>query len=173
MVLGGHSIEGTRRVSEMIGSMIIKRMARSAFEKSWNRGDVYSMMGASADDVVFEGISGLFESISGHDVAVPVKGKKAAAEFYRKYFEEFPKTKFTVKNICIREVFPLLSAFIGTSVIMSDWSATQTHKEGKEFKYDGVTVTHLRRGKIIRMSDYLSPASLPQLSTLMKLTSKA
>ena len=93
----------------MIGSMIIKRMGRSSYEK-WNRGDVDSMMGGSADDVVFEGISGLFESVSGHDVAVPVKGKKAAAEFYRKYFEEFPKTKFTVKNICIREVFPLLSA---------------------------------------------------------------
>jgi len=149
----------------MIGAMIIKRMVRSAYEMM-DRGDVDSMMANWADDAVYDSASEL-------GVGVTIKDKKAIAEWHRRYVEEFPKRKFTVRNICLREAFPLLSALIGTSVIMVDWSITETNKEGKEFRYNGASVLHMRRGKGIHASDYISMVGLPQLSTLMKPSGKA
>jgi len=148
----------------VIGSLMFKRKIRSAFDMV-ERGDVDSMMRDFADDVVLE-------HISAQGVPVTVKGKKATEELYRKFFEEWPKWKFTVKDICIREVFPLLATLTGTSVIMADWSVIQTHKGGKEFKYDGVTAFHVRKGKLIRMSDYYSAVGLPEVEATMKLGDK-
>lgn len=55
-----------------------------------------------------------------------------------------------------------------TNVVTVEWSLSETNKEGKEFKYDGVTVIHVKNFKTIRASEYISWAGLPQLSTLIK-----
>jgi hypothetical protein len=149
----------------MIGAMIVKRMVRSQWEMM-NRGDVDSMMASWADDAVYD-------SASGVGAAVTVKGKKAIAEWHRRYLEDFPKLKFTVNNICLREAFPLLSAFIGTSVIMTEWSLAQTNKAGRESNYDGITVSYVRKMKAVYVSEYISFKGLPELSALMKESGKA
>jgi ketosteroid isomerase-like protein len=149
----------------MIGSLMIKRNVRSGFEKM-ERGDVAGMMADLADDIVFE-------TISAQGAAVTVKGKKAAEELFRKWLEEWTKWKFTVKNICIREVFPLLATFAGTSVIMAEMSVTQTHKTGKEFKYDAIEVYHIRRGKMVRMTHYFSAPGLAEVEAARKIGGKA
>jgi ketosteroid isomerase-like protein len=149
----------------MIGAMILRRVVRSGFE-SMNRGDADSLLANWADDVIFDYPSAMW-------VGGTAKGKKTIAEGFRMAWEEFPKRKFTVKNICIREAFPLLSLLIGTYVVMADWTCEETSKEGKELKWDGVTVIHGRRGKLVHVTDYISFKGLPQLSTLIKPTGKA
>ncbi len=146
----------------MIGVMIGRRMVRSAYEMV-NRGDIDSMMAGWADDAVYDSAAELGDGVT-------IKGKKAIEEWHRRYFEEFPKRKFTLKSICFQETFPLLSTLIGTSVIMVDWSITETNKQGKEFTYNGASVFHMRRGKAVYVADYISMVGLPQLSTLMKPT---
>jgi len=149
----------------MIGAMIVKRMVRSAYEMM-NRGDVDSVMAGWADDAVYDSASEI-------GIGVTIKGKMAIAEWHKRYVEEFPERKFTVKSICLRETLPLVWAFIGTSVIMVDWSIAETNKEGKEFRYNGASVLHMRKGKCIYASDCISMVGLPQLSTLIKPSAKA
>ncbi len=144
----------------MIGAMIVKGMVRSAYEMV-NRGEVDSMMASWADDAVYDSASEL-------GVGVTIKGRKAIEEWHRKYFEEFPKRKFTLNSICFQETLPFLSILLGTSVIMVDWSLTETNKEGKEFRYKGGSVFHMKRRKAVYVADYISMVGLPKLSTLTR-----
>jgi hypothetical protein len=63
--------------------------------------------------------------------------------------------------------------FSPTNVFMMEWTCEETDKDGKQFKYDGVTVMENRKGKTIRMTDYIACKGLPQLSTLIKPSGKA
>jgi hypothetical protein len=72
-----------------------------------------------------------------------------------------------------QEAFPLLSTLIGTSVIMVDWSITETNKEGREFRYNGGSVFRMKKGKAVYVADYISMVGLPRLSTLTKPSGKA
>ena len=141
----------------MIASMIVKRKIRSSMLKmNQDKFDVDSLLSTWADDVIWDGTSEL-------GVGGTIKGKKAVAEWFRKWIEEFPKRNFVIKNICFG-AWPLSL----TNVVTVEWSLSQTDKEGKEFKYDGCTVIHMKNGKAIRVSEYISFAGLPQLSTLIK-----
>lgn len=146
----------------MIASMLVKRMVRSVYAKmNEDDMDVDAVLAGLADDAVWDGTSEL-------GVGETIKGKKAIAEWFRRWKEEFPKRNFAVKNICF-SAWPLCP----TNVFMINWALTQTNKEGEEFKYDGATVVQNRNGKTIRMSDYISFVGLPELSTLIKPTSKS
>jgi ketosteroid isomerase-like protein len=68
---------------------------------------------------------------------------------------------------------PLLATFAGTSVIMAEMSVTQTHKTGKEFKYDAIEVYHIRRGKMVRMTHYFSAPGLAEVEAARKIGGKA
>jgi ketosteroid isomerase-like protein len=149
----------------MIGAVIIRRMVRSAFEMM-NRGDVDSLMSGWADDAIFD-----FPSIM--SVGGTLKGKKEIAAGFRMAFEVYPKRKYVVRDICFQEVFPLLSILFGTYVIMADWTAELTNKEGKELKFDGLTVIHGRRNKHTHVRDYISFLGLPPIPTLIKPSGKA
>jgi len=146
----------------MIASMLVKRMVRSTIEKlNEDDYDVDAVLAGLADDAIWDGTSEL-------GVGQTIKGKKAIADWFRRWKEEFPKRKFEVKNICF-SAWPLCL----TNVCMVDWTLRQTDKQGQEFKYDGVTVIQTKKGKTKRMSDYISFVGLPQLSTLIKPTAKA
>jgi ketosteroid isomerase-like protein len=147
----------TKEADKMIASLTAKRMIRSNFALM-NRDDcdVDSLLANWADDAVWDGTSEL-------GVGSTIKGKKAIAEWFRKWIEEFPKRNFVVRNICFG-AWPLSP----TNVFTVEWSLTQTNKEGREFKYDGVTVVHTRSFRTVRASEYISFAGLPDLSTLLK-----
>jgi hypothetical protein len=149
----------------MIGAMIIRRKVRSIFEMM-ERGDVDSLMAGWADDATFDYPSIII-------VGGTLKGKKEIAEGFRMAFEVYPKRKYVVKDICFQEVFPLLSILFGTYVIMANWTAELTNKEGKELKFDGLTVGHGKRGKFIHVRDYISFVGLPPIPTLIKSSGKA
>ena len=144
----------------MIASWIMKRMVRSMVDKGF-QGDAAAAFANFAEDGVFD----FPLDISAGGTA---KGKKAAIDWFHRWYEQFPKRKLIMKNISFA-AYPLSP----TNVIMMEWTCVETDKEGKEFKYDGVTVTEARKGKGIRMTDYIACKGLPQLSTLIKPLSKA
>jgi len=146
----------------MIASMIVKRMVRSAIlMMNQDDFDVDALLANWADDAVWDGTSEL-------GVGETIKGKKAIADWFRRWKEEFPKRKFDVKNICF-SAWPLMP----TNVTTVQWSLAQTDKQGREFKYDGVTVLHTKNMKIVRVTEHIAFAGLPQISTLIKPTAKA
>jgi len=146
----------------MIASMLAKRMVRSDVAKmNEDDMDVDAVLARWADDVIWDVSSEL-------GVGETLKGKKAIADWFRRWKEEFPKRKFEVKNICF-SAWPLCP----TNVTTVQWSLAQTDKQGREFKYDGVTVIHTRNMKIVRVTEHISFAGLPQISNLIKPTAKA
>jgi ketosteroid isomerase-like protein len=96
------------------------------------------------------------------------KGKKATAEFFHQWEKDVPKRKFEINNITFA-AWPLML----TNVWIVDWTVTGIKKDGKEFRYDGFPVCHIKNFKMVRGWDYWSIAGPPQLSTLMKPTAKA
>jgi len=143
--------------NEMIASMIVKRMVMSMANKL-NEDDynVDSFLTWVHDDIVYDSANDL-------GVGQALKGKKAVAEWYTKYKEEFPKRKMDVWNICF-ESWPLSLK----NVVTLQWSIVETDKQGKSFKIDDATVMHLKNFKIIRGTEYISYAGLPKLYDLMK-----
>ena len=145
----------------MIASMIVKRMVRSTFlMMNQYDFDVNALLKQWADDAIWDGTSEL-------GVGETIKGKKAIADWFRRWKVEFPRRKVEMKDICF-SAWPLMP----TQVFTAQWSLTQTDKEGREFKYDGVTLFHVRNMKIVRATEHISFVGLPQLSTLIKPTAK-
>ena len=56
---------------------------------------------------------------------------------------------------------------------MVDWTCTETDKQGREYTYDGVTVLQMEDMKIVKVTEYISFAGLPQLSSLLTPTGTA
>jgi len=119
--------------------------------------DVDAILAMGHDDLVWD-------STSDVGVGETLRGKKAVADWIRRWKEEFPKRKYDVKNICFSS-WPL--NFLN-NVIMMQWTLTQTDKQGKTFKYDGATVMHMKNLKLIHATEYISFAGLPKLSDLIE-----
>jgi ketosteroid isomerase-like protein len=122
--------------------------------------DIDAVMAAYSDDAVYD----LDSSIG---VGETRKGKKAISDWFREYKKEFPKRKFVVKNISF-SAWPFCPRLVG----MVEWSCMATNKDGKEYKFDGVSVNHIKNFKVVHGSDYISFAGLPKLSTLIKPVAK-
>jgi ketosteroid isomerase-like protein len=146
----------------MIASWIMKRMIRSGYaEVNEDDMDVAAVLRYWADDVVWDGAAEL-------GVGQTIKGKKAIADWWERWKKEFPHRNFMVKNICFSG-WPLSP----NNVSMTDWTLTQTDKEGRVFVYDGVSVSHMRNYQVVHVSDYISFVGLPMISDLLKPTGKA
>ena len=145
----------------MIASWLAKRMVRSVFDKAGAKGDAEGGLAGMAEDCVYD-----------PGVEVPtgetLRGKKAVLEWYRKWYEQFPQRKLTLKNIAFA-AWPLMP----TNLWMVEWTCEETDKKGNVFKYDGTTVIEMKNGKGIRSTEFIACKGLPQLSTLMKPTGKA
>lgn len=145
----------------MLASWIARRVVRSGYAKaSEDDMDVDAVLSGWADDVVWDGAAEL-------GVGRTIKGRKAIADWWERWKKEFPHRKFVVKNICFSG-WPLSP----NNVSMTDWTLTQTDKEGKTFVYDGVSVAHMRNYKVIHVSDYISFVGLPQISDLIRPVAK-
>jgi len=145
----------------MIASWIMKRMIRSGYaEVNENDMDVAAVLRHWADDAVWDGAAEL-------GVGQTIKGKKAIADWWERWKKEFPHRNFAVKNICFSSW-----ALSPNNVTMTDWTLTQTDKEGSVYVYDGVSVSHMRNYKVVHVSDYISFVGLPQISDLLKPTGK-
>ena len=140
----------------MIASWIAKRMVCSVLDKAGEQGDAESAFANATEDWIYDVPLEVSEGVT-------LKGKKAVINWFHRWYEQFPKRKLIAKNVAFA-AYPLSP----TNVIMVEWTCEETDKEGKEYKYDGATVTEMRKGKGIRTTEYIACKGLPQLSNLIK-----
>ena len=127
----------------MIGALIAKNKVSSAFD-ALNRRDFSAFLSAWRDDCVF---------IYPGDISVSGKmeGKASIKKWFQNFMEQFPKIKFTLKNICVENIFD----FVGTNVVMAHWDVDFTNRDGKEIQNSGVTVINIKLGKASLVIDYI------------------
>ena len=89
----------------MIGAIIVKSKVRSAFA-SLNRRDLPAFLSDWAEDATFIYPGNI--SVSGK-----MEGKKTIEGWFRKYLEQFPTLKFTLRSVSVQNIF----AFGGTNVV--------------------------------------------------------
>lgn len=127
----------------MIGAIIAKKKIRSAFA-NLNRRDLPAFLANFAEDCIYVVPGNI--SVSG-----TIKGKKNIEEWWRKFMEQFPKVMFTLKNVCVQNIF----AFSGTNTVTAEWDDALVNREGKECPGEhGVTVANIRKGRIVLLSVY-------------------
>ena len=127
----------------MIGAMIAKSKARSAFD-CLNRRDFPAFLAAWAEDATFVYPSNV--SVGGE-----IKGKKAVEEWFQRFREQYPKVNFTLKNVFVADVF----AFGATNVVAVEWDIAVTNREGRDFQNSGVTTIQVKNGKATLVRDYI------------------
>jgi hypothetical protein len=57
-----------------------------------------------------------------------------------------------MQDICVRNIFDL----IGNNVIAAHWNLKLTNWEGRAGQNSGVTLVHIRYGKVILAQDFIS-----------------
>ena len=127
----------------MIGAIIVKSKVCSAFV-SLNRRDLPAFLSGWAEDATFIYPGNI--SVSGK-----MQGKKAIQEWFRKYLDQFPKLNFTLKNVCVQNIF----AFAGTNVVAVEWDLNLTNREGRDFQNSGVTIINVKKGRVVLVRDYI------------------
>jgi ketosteroid isomerase-like protein len=127
----------------MIGAIISKSKVRAAFD-ALNRRDLQTFISGWAEDATFFYPGNV--SASGK-----MEGKKTIQEWFRKYLDQFPKLNFTLKNICVQNIF----AFGGTNVVAVESDLNLTNREGKDFQFSGVTVINVKKGKVVLVRDLI------------------
>ena len=127
----------------MIGAFIAQMKVRSAFE-ALNQRDFPAFSAAWRDDCVF---------IYPGDIEASGKyeGRAAIEKWFTNFLDQYPKIKFTVKNICVDNVMD----FVGTNVVAAHWDIDLTNRDGKKFKNSGVTVIEIKFGKALYVKDFL------------------
>jgi len=147
----------------MIMSMLAKRMMRASFEiMSRDHIDTDALLKDWADDAVWDVPSEL-------GVGQTIKGKKAIADWFHRWEQEFPKRKMVLRNVCMKGTC-LVSP---NNVEMVDWTCLETDKQGREYRYDGATTIVIKNMKAARLTEHISFAGLPPISSLIKPTVKA
>ena len=126
----------------MIGSIIAMRKVRSAYTKL-NQGDVEAFFADWADEAEWN---------YPPDVSVfgSIKGKKSIVEWFRRWIDQYPKRKFVLRNVLVRDIF----SFTATNVVAVEWDLSVTTKDGKDVEMQGVTVVEIKSFKAIRATDY-------------------
>ncbi len=127
----------------MIGALIAKSKVRKGFSRLNNR-DVASFISDWAEDATF--IYPGHVSVSGE-----YKGKKAIEEWFQKFMEQFPQISFTLKHICVQNIFDMT----GTNHIAAEWDIKLTNKEGTQLQNSGVTTLDTKMGKAVLVRDYI------------------
>ena len=127
----------------MIGAFIAKKKISSAFD-ALNRRDFPTFSSAWRDDCVF---------IYPGDIPVSgrIEGKAAIEKWFQNFLDQYPKLKFTIKNICVENIFD----FVGTNVVTAHWDIDLTNRDGKEVQNSGITIITIKFGKALFVKDFI------------------
>ena len=126
----------------MIGAMIAKQKMSSAYDALNNR-DCEAFLAAWRDDCTFIYPGDL-------PVSGKMEGKPAIEKWFKNFMDQFPKIKYTMKNVCVENIFD----FMGTNTVSVQWDSEYTNKDGKKFQNSGVTVIKIKFGKAEFVTDY-------------------
>ena len=127
----------------MIGAFIAKKKVSSAFD-AINRRDVSAFLTDWRDDCTFNYPGKI--AVSGS-----IRGKKSIEIWFKNFMEQFPKIKFTVKNICVENIID----FVGTNVVAAHWDLDLTNRDGNVVHNSGVTIINIKFGKALLVTDYI------------------
>jgi ketosteroid isomerase-like protein len=127
----------------MIGAIIARQAIDKAFQ-ALNNHDLEGFMSAWRDDGVFIYPGEIWSSGK-------FTGKSMVTEWFRKFFEQFPKINFDIQQICAQNI----SAMSGTNVMTAHWNLDLTNRSGRLGKNSGVTVITLTSGKVVHVKDYI------------------
>jgi ketosteroid isomerase-like protein len=127
----------------MIGALIAKKKIASAFD-ALNRRDITAFLSAWKDDCTF---------IYPGDISVSGKmeGKASIEKWFRNFMEQFPKIHFTLKHICVENIFD----FVGTNAVTAHWDIALTNRDGKAVQNSGITMIKIEFGKASLVIDYI------------------
>lgn len=131
----------------MIGAVLAKKKTQSAFN-TINQHKLAEAMAGYTDYVswTFPGntpISGV------------TKGKEAVGVAMSRWFEQFPKISFNIKEVFVSNIFALGA----TNNIAVEWDIVEVNRSGAEFRNSGVTIIKVKGGKVVDMKDYLFDAN--------------
>ncbi len=127
----------------MIGSLIVRRAAAHAFD-CLSRRDLPGFLSAWSDDGVFI-YPGDVPASGTHE------GKAAVENWFRTFFEHFPRIQFDVQEIGLRNIF----SFSGTNVASVHWKVELVNRDGRVGHNSGVTVVTVEKGRVVQAKDYL------------------
>jgi ketosteroid isomerase-like protein len=127
----------------MIGVFVAKKNVSAAFD-ALNRRDVPAFLSDWREDCAFI-----------YHGNIPVSGKMEGKNSIEKWFQNFmelcPKMKFTLKDICVENIFDL----VGTNVITAHWDIDLTNRYGDVVHNSGVTIINIKFGKAFLVTDYM------------------
>jgi len=127
----------------MIGTIISLKTVKSSFA-ALNRSDISAFLAGWAEDATFIYPGNM--SVSGE-----IKGKPAIEAWFQRFFEQFPKVRFSLKSVCVKNIFD----FVGSNVVAVEWDIEVTNREGQDFQNSGVTVITIEKTKGILVRDYI------------------
>ena len=113
------------------------------YNEAWNAQDVDSINHAHHPDVVFEN----------HTAGERVEGRDAVAAHIAKIFANWPDLRFRGRRL-----------YVGGDFVVSEWTASATHSDGRKLEWDGIDVFPFRDGLIARKDVYSTSASPRVLS---------
>ncbi len=127
----------------MIGALIVKKKVFSAFD-ALNRRDISVYLSGWRNDCVFIYPGNI-------PVSGTMEGKNVIMSWFQNFMGQFPKIKFTVRNICVKNIFDV----VGTNVVMAHWDIDLTNRDGNVVHNSGVSIINVKFGKACSVTDYI------------------
>ncbi|MEW5923124.1 MAG: nuclear transport factor 2 family protein [Candidatus Zixiibacteriota bacterium] len=127
----------------MIGALVAKKAIAGAFG-TLNRHDLAAFMSAWRDDGIFIYPGEIPESGT-------FEGRANVEGWFRRFLEQFPNIRFDIQDICVRSTFDL----VGANTVAVHWNIYLTNKNGRVGENSGVTVIHIKGGKVYWVKDFI------------------
>jgi steroid delta-isomerase-like uncharacterized protein len=108
------------------------RRVIEAYDDAWNRQDLDALCAFHADDVVFEN----------HTAGERAEGD-AVRDHIGAIFANWPDLRFRGRRLYVRD-----------GLVVSEWTATATHADGRRLEWDGIDVFPFENGLILRKDVY-------------------
>lgn len=102
------------------------------YNEAWNRHDVDAIVSFHAPGMVFEN----------HTAGERVDGDAVRVHIAR-IFERWPDLTFTGRRLYARH-----------GLVVSEWTATATHADGRRLEWDGIDIFPFENGQILRKDVY-------------------
>jgi ketosteroid isomerase-like protein len=127
----------------MIGVFVAKKNVSAAFD-ALNRRDISAFLSDWREDCAFICPGNI-------PVSGKMEGKNSIKKWFQNFMDQFPKIKFTLKDICVENIFD----FVGTNVITVHWDIDLTNRYGNVVHNSGVTIINTKFGKAFLVTDYI------------------
>lgn len=102
------------------------------YNEAWNAHDVHTIVSFHAPGMVFEN----------HTAGERVEGDEVGPHIAL-IFERWPDLRFTGRRLYARD-----------GLVVSEWTATATHRDGRRLEWDGIDVFPFQDGLILRKDVY-------------------